>query len=230
MSTDPLILCSKISKIYGRGEGSVQALREVSLEIFAGESVAIVGPSGSGKSTLLQVLGCLDKPTQGQYVLDGKDVLNLDDDHLSEIRGRFLGFVFQAFHLLPRLTLQENVALPLLYQGIKKKERLAQAVLALEKVGLTHRMTHRPHELSGGERQRGAIARAIVHNPRVLFADEPTGNLDSAVKHEILDHLCALNQNLGLTLILITHDSETAERAQRILYFRDGSIAREERR
>ena len=135
MSAEPLILCTKISKIYGSGEGAVQALREVSLEIVAGESVAIVGPSGSGKSTLLQVLGCLDKPTQGQYILDGKDVLNLDDDNLSEIRGRFLGFVFQAFHLLPRLTLQENVALPLLYQRVKKKERLAQAVQQLRAIG-----------------------------------------------------------------------------------------------
>jgi putative ABC transport system ATP-binding protein len=219
-----LIACAGLVKTYGHGDGAVQALRGIDLEIARGERVAIVGPSGSGKSTLLQILGCLDRPTAGRYDLDGTDVLALDDDGLSELRGRKIGFVFQAFHLFQRLTLVDNVALPLFYQGMRLAERRAQARAALETVRLGHRVEHRPHQLSGGEKQRGAIARAIVHRPPLILADEPTGNLDSAVKGEILTFLAELNEALGATIVLVTHDDATAAWARRIVRIGDGRI------
>ncbi len=219
-----VIACHDLIKTYGAGDGAVHALRGISLTIERGESVAIIGPSGSGKSTLLQILGCLDLPSSGRYELAGTDVATLDDDALSEFRGRYIGFVFQSFHLLPRLSLAENVAMPLFYRGVEKEERLHQAHEALKLVRLGHRAHHKPHQLSGGEKQRGAIARAIAHSPTLLLADEPTGNLDSAVKGEILDHLSGLNQTTGITLVMVTHDDETAARAQRLVQVRDGNL------
>jgi putative ABC transport system ATP-binding protein len=225
-TTDPasLIRCSGLVKTYGDGEGAVHALRGVDLTIGRGETVAIVGPSGSGKSTLLQILGCLDRPSGGGYVLDGTDVLDLDDDGLSVVRGRKIGFVFQAFHLFQRLSLVDNVALPLFYQGVKLDARRAAARAALATVRLAHREEHRPHQLSGGEKQRGAIARAIVHRPPLILADEPTGNLDSGVKGEILAFLSELNRDLGVTVVLVTHDDATAAWARRVVRFADGRI------
>ncbi len=219
-----VISCKDIMKVFGSGEAAVQALRGISFEIKAAENVAIMGPSGSGKSTLLQVIGCLDLPTSGQYCLDGVDVQTLDDDRLSELRGQYIGFVFQSFHLLPRLTLLENVALPLYYQDIEKSERLEKAQEALELVRLGGRSSHKPHQLSGGEKQRGAIARAMIHKPRLLLADEPTGNLDSGVKGEILDYLTLMNETQNVTLVMVTHDDETAARAKRIINLKDGKV------
>ena len=221
---EPLIHCQALEKLYGSGEASVHALRGINLSIQRGDSVAIVGPSGSGKSTLLQILGCLDRPTSGHYRLDGVDVLALDDDGLSELRGRRIGFVFQAFHLFQRLDLIDNVALPLLYQGVTTSERRERARAALQTVKLGHRLHHRPYQLSGGEKQRCAIARAIVHEPPLILADEPTGNLDSGVKSEILEFLKELRKKLGITVVLVTHDDATAQWAERIVRLRDGAI------
>jgi putative ABC transport system ATP-binding protein len=223
----PLIACRAMEKVYGSGEAAVHALRGVTLDLHRGESVAIVGPSGSGKSTLLQILGCLDRPTGGSYTLDGVDVLELDDDALSELRGRRIGFVFQAFHLFQRLDLIDNVALPLLYQGVPLARRRELAREALQVVKLGHRLDHKPYQLSGGEKQRCAIARAIVHKPPLILADEPTGNLDSAVKGEILGFLHELNQTLGVTVVVVTHDDATAQWARRVIRFRDGQIERD---
>jgi putative ABC transport system ATP-binding protein len=223
----PLIACRAMEKVYGSGEAAVHALRGVTLDLHRGESVAIVGPSGSGKSTLLQILGCLDRPTGGSYTLDGVDVLELDDDALSELRGRRIGFVFQAFHLFQRLDLVDNVALPLLYQGVPLARRRELAREALQVVKLGHRLDHKPYQLSGGEKQRCAIARAIVHKPPLILADEPTGNLDSAVKGEILGFLHELNQTLGVTIVVVTHDDATAQWARRVIRFRDGQIERD---
>lgn len=223
----PLIACRAMEKVYGSGEAAVHALRGVTLDLHRGESVAIVGPSGSGKSTLLQILGCLDRPTGGSYRLDGVDVLELDDDALSELRGRRIGFVFQAFHLFQRLDLVDNVALPLLYQGVPLARRRELAREALQVVKLGHRLDHKPYQLSGGEKQRCAIARAIVHKPPLILADEPTGNLDSAVKGEILGFLHELNQTLGVTVVVVTHDDATAQWARRVIRFRDGQIERD---
>jgi putative ABC transport system ATP-binding protein len=223
-----IISCKNIHKFYSEGESSVHALRGVMLDIHSGEHVAIMGRSGSGKSTLLNILGCLDVASQGSYLFLNTEVKNLSDDELSQLRGKKIGFIFQAFHLLPHFHLLENVALPLFYQNYSRTERFEKAKQALNIVGLSHRLHHFPNEISGGEKQRAAIARAIVHNPSVLFADEPTGNLDSTLKNEILDHLCQLNEKLGITLIVITHDAETAKRAKRILYFSDGNIIKEE--
>jgi putative ABC transport system ATP-binding protein len=220
-----VISCTNVQKIYGSGATSVAALRDASFSIHAGENIAIVGRSGSGKSTLLQIIGCLDRATSGIFLVNGHNVADLDDNALSRLRGREIGFVFQAFHLLPRMNLLENVALPLFYQGVGKRERLERARECLDLVQLAHRGHHRPHELSGGEKQRGAIARAIVHKPTLLLADEPTGNLDSQVKQEILASLIELNSKLGVTLITVTHDIETAAVAKRIIHIRDGEIA-----
>jgi putative ABC transport system ATP-binding protein len=220
-----VISCTDVQKTYGSGATSVTALRNVSFSVNAGENIAIVGRSGSGKSTLLQIIGCLDRPTSGSFFVNERSIAKLDDDALSRLRGQEIGFVFQAFHLLPRMSLLENVALPLFYQGFNKRDRLERARECLELVQLVHRGHHRPHELSGGEKQRGAIARAIVHKPALLLADEPTGNLDSQVKREILERLCELNSKLGVTLITVTHDDETAAAANRIIYLRDGEIA-----
>lgn len=222
--SSPLIVCEELTKTYGDGPASVQALRGVSFTINRGELVAILGPSGSGKSTLLQILGCLDRPSSGRYELDGVDALALDDDYLSELRGQRIGFVFQAFHLFERLDLVDNVALPLMYQGIPTTQRKELARAALRTVHLDHRMHHRPYQLSGGEKQRCAIARAIVHNPPLILADEPTGNLDSAVKEEILKALEKLHQSMNVTIVLVTHDDATAAWARRSIRLRDGKI------
>ena len=223
-SSAVVISCEHISKVYGEGHTQVTALRDVNFQVHAGENVAIVGPSGSGKSTLLHILGCLDKPSGGRYLCSGSDVADLDDDALSTLRGRALGFVFQQFHLLPKLSLLDNVGLPLVYQSVPAHLRRERAREALERVRLGHRAEHLPQEISGGEKQRAAIARAIIHNPSLILADEPTGNLDSKVKNEILDYLGDLNRTTGVTLVTITHDHETAERARRKLIMKDGCL------
>jgi putative ABC transport system ATP-binding protein len=221
---EALLECRSVGKTYGEGSGAVQALLEVDLRIMAGEHVAVVGPSGSGKSTLLHILGCLDLPSAGSYHFAGEDVSALDDNALSKLRGRSIGFVFQAFHLFPRLSLLDNVALPLVYQGMALSDRRRLAKQALELVRLDHRAHHLPHAISGGEKQRGAIARAIVHRPSLILADEPTGNLDSHVRNEILGHLDALNRELGMTLVIVTHDDTTAARARRSVRLEDGRV------
>lgn len=225
LAASALINLKGITKIYGSGAAAVQALRGIDLEIGRGDIVAILGASGSGKSTLLQIIGCLDRATGGTYELDGTDTAGLDDDALSALRGNKIGFVFQSFHLFDRMTLLDNVALPLTYQGLGVDERRARAREALEIVKLGHRVHHRPHQLSGGEKQRGAIARAIVHRPPLLLADEPTGNLDSAVKGQILEFLAGLNAELGVTVVLVTHDEPTATWAKAQVRIQDGKIA-----
>lgn len=212
-----------LKKIYVMGEVEVHALRGVSFTIERGEVVAIMGPSGSGKSTLMNTLGCLDRPTSGEYVLDGEPVATLNDDQLAEIRNRKVGFVFQSFNLLSRQTAITNVELPLRYSG-KTEGRRERAIEALKSVGLEDRMTHRPYELSGGQQQRVAIARAIVNNPAIIMADEPTGNLDSKVGSEIMSLLMNLNRESGTTLIIITHDPTIAEQTQRVIRLRDGLL------
>ena len=216
-----------VSRHYRTGDSVVRALDGIDLRIRAGAYVAIMGPSGSGKSTLMNVLGCLDVPTSGRYLLEGEDVCRLDDDRLSAFRGRTIGFVFQSFNLLPRLTSLENVALPLQYAGVGKEERLARAGEALRLVGLEERRTHRPDALSGGQRQRVAIARALVTHPSLILADEPTGNLDSATSDGIMQLFDDIHRQ-GNTVILVTHDPGIARHAERIVYLRDGKIERDE--
>lgn len=210
-------------KIYNPGENEVRALDGVSLDIQFNEFVAIIGQSGSGKSTLMNMLGCLDVPTTGTYRLHGQDVANMTDNQLSDIRNKEIGFIFQGFNLIANLTALENVELPLIYRGVKKDERLEMSIKALERVGLGHRMDHRPSEMSGGQQQRVAIARAIAQAPPIILADEPTGNLDSASSVEILGILKKLHSE-GRTVILITHDNEIAAQAKRIVRIRDGKI------
>ena len=220
---DNVIETHDIRKIYKMGEVEVHALRGVSFTIQRGEVVAIMGPSGSGKSTLMNTLGCLDRPTSGEYVLDGEPVASLNDDRLASVRNRKVGFVFQSFNLLSRQTAITNVELPLRYSGTNGGRR-ERAMEALRAVGLEDRMTHRPYELSGGQQQRVAIARAIVNNPAIIMADEPTGNLDSKVGKEIMDLLLNLNKESGTTLIIVTHDPTIAERTQRVIRLRDGLL------
>ena len=212
-----------ISKSYILGEVEVQALRGVSFAIQRGEVVAIMGPSGSGKSTLMNTLGCLDRPTSGEYILDGESVATLNDDQLANVRNRKVGFVFQSFNLLSRQTAITNVELPLRYSG-NQDGRRQRAIDALNAVGLEDRMTHHPYELSGGQQQRVAIARAIVNTPAIIMADEPTGNLDSKVGREIMTLLLNLNRDSGTTLIIVTHDPTIAEQTQRVIRLRDGEL------
>lgn len=218
-----LVEIKDVCKIYNPGENEVRALDHVSLTIDEQEFVAIIGHSGSGKSTLMNMLGCLDVPTSGEYWLHGQDVSALSDDELSDIRNREIGFIFQGFNLIPNLTALENVELPLIYRGVSKSVREELSVEALKKVGLEHRMDHKPSEMSGGQQQRVAIARAIAQAPPVILADEPTGNLDSNSTKEIMDILKGLHKE-GRTVILITHDNEIAAQAKRVIQIRDGKI------
>jgi len=218
-----LIEIRDMCKIYNPGENEVRALDHVSLTIEQNEFVAIIGQSGSGKSTLMNMLGCLDVPTTGTYILNGQDVSNLSDDELSDIRNKEIGFIFQGFNLIAGLTALENVELPLIYRGVSKKERIKLSEIALEKVGLGARKSHKPSEMSGGQQQRVAIARAIAQAPPVILADEPTGNLDTGSTREIMEILKGLHQE-GRTIILITHDNEIAQRARRIIRIMDGKI------
>ena len=213
-----------IGKTYRSGRLEVEALREVDLDVAPGDFLAIVGPSGSGKSTLMNLLGCLDRPTAGTYRLAGTDVAGLSDDELARVRNRTIGFVFQSFNLLPRTTALENVAMPLLYAGVSRSERLERARDALARLGLEDRLTHEPSELSGGQQQRVAIARALVSRPAIILADEPTGNLDSASGADVLELLHELN-DAGTTIVLITHDSDVAVAAKRSVRVRDGRLA-----
>ncbi len=229
MSDAALIRLRGVTKTYGSGEVAFQALKAVDLDVAAGEFVAIMGPSGSGKSTAMNTLGCLDTPSAGAYWLDGLPVHQLNRDQRALLRRRYLGFVFQGFNLLARTSAQENVELPLLYRGESAATRRAAARKALAQVGLEGWGHHTPGELSGGQQQRVAIARAIVTEPRVLLADEPTGNLDSARSHEIMELLDRLNREQGITVLMVTHEPDMAGYARRIVHFRDGRIEREER-
>ena len=222
----PLIRVSDLVKTYQVGDVAVRALRGVTLDIDSGEFVAVVGPSGSGKSTFMHILGCLDRPTSGEYRLEDRDVSRLNDDELSAIRNRQIGFVFQGFNLLARTSAVENVELPLLYVAnkVSAAERRRRALAALEAVGLADRAEHHPNQLSGGQQQRVAIARALLNNPSILFADEPTGNLDSRTSVEVMDIFQRLKEERGITIVLITHEQQVAEYGSRIIAFKDGQI------
>ena len=218
-----MIQVKNVHKSYDLGETLVHALRGVSFSIEEGEFVSIMGPSGSGKSTLMNIVGCLDTPSEGTYLLKDRNVGNLDEEQLAGIRNEEIGFVFQKFQLLPRSSALENVALPLKYASVKQSERLIRAEKVLDKVGLTNRLTHKPTELSGGEQQRVAIARALVNSPSILFADEPTGNLDSKTGDQVLDIFKDLNKR-GQTIVVITHEREVAKQSQRTITIKDGEI------
>jgi putative ABC transport system ATP-binding protein len=220
---DWVIAAEDLTKVYKMGELEVHALRGVSLKIARGEVIAIMGPSGSGKSTLMNIIGCLDRPTSGEYLLDGERVSTMSDDQLASIRNRKVGFVFQSFNLLARTTALVNVELPMRYAGVGR-DRKSRAKTALEAVGLGDRMDHRPNELSGGQQQRVAIARALVNEPAIILADEPTGNLDSKSGEEIMQILLSLNRERGTTLIIVTHDADVAGRTQRVIRLRDGVV------
>lgn len=217
----------KIKKIYQMGKVKVEALRGVSFYIDKGEFVAIMGPSGSGKSTLMHIIGCLDQPTEGSFIIGGKDVSKLNDDRLAEIRNKRIGFVFQQFNLLSRTSILHNVEIPLIYAGLKSKQRRNLAMKVLESVGLGDRVKHKPSEISGGEKQRAAIARALVNNPLIILADEPTGNLDTKTGEEIMKIFYELHQQ-GHTVIIVTHEAEVARHARRIIHLRDGLIEKDE--
>lgn len=218
-----IIHLESIRKSYYLGKQELQVLKGITLDVLKNEYVALMGPSGSGKSTLMNILGCLDSPTGGRYVLNGKDVSRMPDNDLAEVRNKEIGFVFQQFNLLPRLTALENVALPLIYAGIGKKERLERAAATLAKVKLDDRSHHKPNELSGGQCQRVAIARALVNNPAIILADEPTGNLDSKTSHEIMDILGKIHAD-GNTVVLVTHEDDISQFAHRIIRLKDGLL------
>ncbi len=221
---------TELTKVYGTGEAAVHALRSVALQIQRGEFVAVMGPSGSGKSTLMNIIGCLDRPTSGSYVLDGEDVSQLSKDMLADVRNRQIGFVFQSYNLLPRMSAAKNVMLPLLYSRnghLSDRECYERAIAVLESVGLGDRVHHRPSELSGGQQQRVAIARALANYPSIILADEPTGNLDSASGEEIMELLGQLHKQ-GTTIVMVTHDFKSAEHAERIIHLLDGRIVSDE--
>ena len=222
--SDFVVDAKDLKKVYVMGDVEVHALRGLSIQIERGEVLSIMGPSGSGKSTLMNTLGCLDRPTSGEYYLDGEPVAEMNDDQLADVRNRKVGFVFQSFNLLPRATALSNVELPLRYSAVSGRERRERAKAALETVGLGDRIYHRPSELSGGQQQRVAIARALINNPAIVMADEPTGNLDTKSGDEIMDVLLKLNQEMGTTLIIVTHDPEVAEQTKRIVTIRDGVV------
>ncbi|QWQ41851.1 ABC transporter ATP-binding protein [Streptomyces sp. YPW6] len=224
----PVLDVRQLTKSYGNGTSRVRALREVSLEVEAGDFVAVMGSSGSGKSTLMNILGCLDVPTGGRYLLDGTDVSRLDERQLSLVRNRKIGFVFQSFNLIPRTPALAIVELPMAYAGVGRAERRSRALAALEVVGLAERAGHRPNELSGGQQQRVAVARALVTSPALILADEPTGNLDSRSTADVLDVFAELN-SLGRTIVLITHEDEVAARARRVIRLVDGGIVQDDR-
>jgi putative ABC transport system ATP-binding protein len=225
---DPLILLSDITKNYRMGDVEVRVLKGVSLEIQSGEFVAIMGSSGSGKSTLMNILGCLDRPTSGRYVLSGREVSKLSRGELAEVRNQTLGFVFQSFNLLTRTSALENVELPLVYRGIRTRDRSARARHALEQVGLADRLDHHPSQLSGGQQQRVAIARAIVGDPKVILADEPTGNLDSKTSVEVMALFQVLGRS-GITIVLVTHEPDIALYASRVIVLKDGQVMSDQR-
>ena len=218
-----IIHLENISKSYYLGKEPLPVLKGINLDIFKNEYVALMGPSGSGKSTLMNILGCLDSPTSGRYILNGKDVSRMEDNDLAEVRNKEIGFVFQQFNLLPRLTAAENVALPLIYSGVSKKERIDRALAVLSKVKLDDRSHHKPNELSGGQCQRVAIARALINNPSIILADEPTGNLDSKTSYEIMDILGKIHTD-GNTVILVTHEEDISHFAHRVIRLRDGVV------
>lgn len=220
---EKLIDIKNIQKVYKLGHQDVYALQKVDLDIYKGEYVALMGPSGSGKSTLMNIMGCLDSFTNGKYILNGTDVSSMTENELAQVRNKEIGFVFQTFNLLPRMTALENVALPLVYAGVGKKDRLERASEVLDQVGLKDRMLHKPNELSGGQRQRVAIARGLVNNPSILLADEPTGNLDTKTSVEIMDLFREIHKK-GNTIVLVTHEEDIALNAKRIVRLRDGMI------
>ena len=220
---ESILHLENILKSYFLGKNELPVLKGISIDINKNEYVALMGPSGSGKSTLMNILGCLDSPTGGKYILNGKDVSRMHDDELAAVRNKEIGFVFQQFNLLPRLTAMENVALPLIYSGVSKKERIERATAVLEKVRLEDRMHHKPNELSGGQCQRVAIARALINNPSIILADEPTGNLDSKTSHEIMEIVGKIH-NDGNTVILVTHEEDISNFAHRVIRLKDGLV------